>query len=442
MLNFLRVSANTSCKNSVSSPGKRLLAQQNVQHGQQLAPLPAGASTKSALSLLIGMMFALPAHAEISDTIHPFAAVSYTYDDNLLLRPDTATGVDGPQSDTSRRVEGGLSFDRPFGRQIFSGHAKVSRVSYDRLTALDYNGKDLLAALNWHIGNHVDGNLGVSYSETLASFADFHSAERNLLRKRGQYVDGGWLFHPNFRLRAGLTRDTFGYDLASQAFNSRTEEAALVGIDFLASSSSRVGFQLRRVKGIYPNQRSFGNLLIDDSYEQNEAKANISWVFSATTQVEFLGGWTQRKHAFATSNNDNGANYRVTANWSPLGQFSFTAAGWREFSAVEALSSINGSTSSLNTGASIGANWAVTSKVGANAQLSRQTRDFTALSGVVAPQASTDVTSSASIGVSYALLKSVQLGANVAHASRSSDIISGANNYRSNSVSINATGQF
>ena len=443
MLNLSQLIASAGSGKNVSSSGNDILNQQLGIHGRGLVQLPWGAATKSALSLLIGMMFALPAHAEISDTIHPFATVSYTYDDNLLLRPTNGTGVDAPLSDSSKRIEAGLSFDRPFGRQILSGYAKVSRVSYDRLSSLDYNGSDLLAALNWHVGSHVDGNLGVSYSETLASFADFHSADRNLVRKRGEYVDGGWLFHPNWRLRAGFTRDNYGYDLASQAYNNRTEDAGLLGIDFLASSSSTVGFQLRRVKGIYPNQRSVGGLLIDDGYEQNEAKANISWAFSGTTQIDFLGGWTQRKQSFVSGSNESGANYRVVGHWSPLGQVGFTAAGWREFAAVDALSSINGSTSSLNKGASLGANWAVSAKVSANAQLSRQKRDFSALNGIVAPQDAADVTNGASVGVSYALLKSVQLGGNVSHMSRNSDAISSVNNnYRSNAIAVNATGQF
>ena len=387
------------------------------------------------------MMFALPAHAQISDTIHPVVAVSYSYDDNLLLRPDNAAGVDAPRSDTSKRIEGGLLFDRPFSRQVLSGHAKVSKVSYDRLTTLDYNGKDLLAALNWHVGSHVDGKLGASYAETIGSFADFHGSEPNLFRKRSQYVNGGWLFHPNFRLRAGFTRDNTAYDLASQVFNNRTEDATLLGIDFLASSNSTVGFQLRRVKAIYPNQRTVGFTVIDDGYRQDEAKANISWAFSATTQLDFLGGWTRRKHATSTSSsNDSGANYRVTARWSPLGQASFTAAGWRELAAVEALSSTSSSTSSLNTGASIGASWAASAKLSANAQLSRQTRDFSALNGIVAPVDSTDVTNSASIGAGYAVQKSVQLGANLSRSARSSNLA--ANNYRSNTISINASGQF
>ena len=443
MLNFLRISCIDSQKGCIFFSGKKLLDQYLGARGHDAKQVHGAAFSNFILALTISMMFGLPAQAEISDTIHPFVAVSYSYDDNLLRLPDNGAGLNSPQSDTTKAVQAGLLLERPIGQQLLTGHANINKVTFDRFTTLDYTGKDFLGALNWHVAKHVDGNLGVSYVETLTPFTDFHLDQLNLLRERREYVDAAWLFHPSFRMHGGFTRDNFNYNLSSQVLNNRTEDASVFGIDFLASSASTVGVQLRHLKATYPNPFFSGAGFFDNSYEQNEAKANISWIVSGTSQVEFLGGWTRRKHAsVSTNNNDNGTTFRLTGHWAPLGRVGFTAAAWRDFAAVASISAGNSSTSSLNKGASIAANWAASAKLSANAQFTREQRDFSATDNIVVPQDATDLTRSASAGLSYAALRNVQLNANVSHSSRSGDVFLGLSTYRSNAISFNATGQF
>ncbi|UUZ49878.1 hypothetical protein LP420_06980 [Massilia sp. B-10] len=63
--------------------------------------------------------------------------------------------------------------------------------------------KDLRVNWNWHLGDHLDGNLGTSYVKALAPFVNFHGRERNLRSERRQFADAGYLLHPSWRLRAG-----------------------------------------------------------------------------------------------------------------------------------------------------------------------------------------------------------------------------------------------
>ncbi|HEX8606889.1 MAG TPA: hypothetical protein VF774_29880, partial [Pseudoduganella sp.] len=70
------------------------------------------------------------ASAEISDTIHPFVAIGYTYDDNLLRLADDVPDLI-QKSDRMTQSQAGLLVDRPFGRQRLTATAKVSRVTFD-----------------------------------------------------------------------------------------------------------------------------------------------------------------------------------------------------------------------------------------------------------------------------------------------------------------------
>lgn len=391
-----------------------------------------------SIAVLVAAVWGLPAAAEISDTVHPFVAVTVTHDDNLLRLADQVVGLDGPRSDTITQLQGGVLFARPIGRQILSGQAKLSKVTFGHYDQLNYDGKDLLAVLEWHLGNHVQGHLGTSYAQSLTPFTDYHSTERNLRVQRRQYFDAAWRFHPSWSVHSGVSHDKFDYELATQRLNERTEKSVDLGLDYLASSESRVGVVVRRLKGEYANPRVFGSTIIDDDYDQNEVKADIYWRFSGVTQLRFLGGWVERKPASLARRSTKGNNGRVVINWAPLGKVRFTGTAWREFGAVES-SLVN---NSLNQGGSVGADWDISAKVRGNALIRREKRDFSALSGLNVPGDISDTTRSASLGLSYVPKPAIQLGVNFTHDVRSGSLILGTGSYNANSVSFNASAQF
>ncbi len=401
----------------------------------RMPPLPA---LRAACVLLLGGMVAAPATAALSDTIFPFLATSYSYDDNLLRLDDTTPGYNGPRSDTSRQIQAGFLFNRPIGRQILSGQAKWSRVAFQHFDSLDYNGKDFLADLEWHIANHLQGHLGATYSQTLTPFSDFQSTERNLRVRRREYVDGAWRFHPSWRVRGGLSRERYSYDLPAMRLSNRVEDATEFGVDYLASSGSLIGVQLRHLKGDYPNRANGGQFGVDDGYTQDEVKANIYWRYSEITQVQLLAGWVRRGHTFYTGRDSSGTNGRLVVNWAPLGKVRFTGNLWHEFGTVEnALIS-----SSLNNGASLASTWDISAKVRMDAQLRREKRDFSAASGLVFPVDVTDTTRTESLGLTYFPQPNIQLGLNAFRDRRVGAPIINTSSYRAKGVSFSASVQF
>lgn len=410
----------------------------NFLHKKAIASAVTAPPGLGAVVLLFGTLASPCALADISDTIKPFAATSYSYDDNLMRLPDVVAGFDGPRSDTSRLLQAGFLFNRPIGRQILTGQAKWSKVSFNRFNQFDYDGKDFLADLEWHVGNHLEGHAGASYSQTLTPFSDFQSNVRNLRTERREYVDGAWRFHPSWRVRSGITRERYSYDLPAQAFSNWTEDATELGLDYLAPSGSRIGLQLRHLDGSYPNRLGDASAVYGNGYRQDEAKANIYWELSGITQIEFLGGWVRHRNKMLTGRDSSGSNGRLSVYWQPLGKVRFTGMVWREFGSVD--NSLV--TSSLNTGASLGGVWTISSKVRAEAQLRRVRRDFSAVSGLALPGDGRDTTSTGSLGLTYAPHPKVQLGARVFHERRTGVSIIDSGNYRAKGVSFNGSVQF
>lgn len=388
----------------------------------------------------MGSLLSVPAYA---DTFQPFVSASVNHDDNLFrLSDERLVRQAHSGADTYRILIGGMDFRRTFGRQLFSGTAKISPVKFQHNKQLDYTSKDVGAAWKWFLGEHVEGNIGSSYLEVLAPFEDFDSDRRNLRVVRKQYADGKWRFHPSWQWRGAYSKERYTYDLLSQRINNRSEESLTAGVDYLAASGSTVGVQLRRLTGDYPYRRgvSSGGFL-DDGYVQEEAKVNISWLATGKTQAIFLGGWVQRKQNTRVDRNDRGTNARLIVNWSPVARVKLVGQAWREFAVIEgALVD-----SSLNTGSSAATTWDISDKIQAVINVRQETRKFNPANaaGLMQSNASLeDDTETAALGVLYKPLPSLALKLSAFRDRRAGSAAVGVRSYTANGAAINASGQF
>nr|WP_315401248.1 XrtB/PEP-CTERM-associated polysaccharide biosynthesis outer membrane protein EpsL [uncultured Duganella sp.] len=404
---------------------------------------PAGAAVLAALLASAPALAQLSQQPpQLSDTLHPFVTVGYTHEENLMrLSDDERDRVDGGGSDNVRSVAVGVALERPIGRQLLTGSARVSRVSYDHFSQFDYNGSDAAGDLAWALGNHWGGHAGASYGKTLVPFGDNRSTERNLRTQRRLYGDAAWTFHPSWRLVASYSNTDYDYELDAQRYNNRSERLVAAGFDYLATSGSTFGMQFRRLSGRYDNDRAGAGVLFDNNYTQDEQKLNINWLVTPSTRLLFLGGFVQRKHEFMNSRDDSGANGRLIASWDARARLRFNGQLWREFSATEG-TIIN---SALSTGASLGATWDVTAKISVDAQGKRDRRRFDTIAGVtsgLAPGALNDTTRTVSAGLTYRPRPTIELALRAFRDSRTGSPPAGTVSYTANGASFTASAQF
>jgi exopolysaccharide biosynthesis operon protein EpsL len=326
---------------------------------------------------LLGMMAGTTALAtpEPVPVLRPYLGVAVAHDDNLLGLADGS-----PAGSDSRRRDAGLLYDQRISQQLFSAALQTSHISYDDLPQLDNNPKDLRANWNWHIGNHLDGNLGASYVQALAPFVNFHGRARNIRAQRREVLDGGWLFHPSWRLRAGLSTDRLTYELLSEQVGNRREKVAELGLDYLAASGSTIGTQLRHTRGDFPRPQQISALAVDNSYDQDEVKARINWLLTGKTQLLFLGGLVQRRHDQFPVRDYRGVNARLNANWQASVKMGFSFATWREIGALDDVTA----SYTLNQGAGASATWNATDKLRLDTQLKRETSDYSGTAAIPA----------------------------------------------------------
>ena len=392
---------------------------------------------KNRLALLIGAACISPAMAGPDEGLKVLAGLGYFHDDNLFRLPEGVPGFDGQRSDTAQQTYLGLSFDKRYSLQNISAMAKLTKVKFDHFQQLDYDGKDAQFNWAWEVGSKFSGNLGATYTQTLAPYTDFRSNQRNLRKQQRQYFDGGWRMHPSWRLRAGGASDKYTYDLPIQRINNRTEDSYETGIDYTPKSGNTFGLVARKIKGRYQNQRPFGAASVDESFDQDELKARVLWRGSGSTSVQALAGYARRDNP-GLGREVSGLNGRVTAVHEPLGKMRYTAAVWREFSPIES----NVVSYSLNKGASLGATYAATAKIRADASLSYEKRGYKASAALAQPQDLNHSLKTAQLSATWAPRRSIDVTTAFARQTRSGSPFLGLGNFKANTVSINANVRF
>ena len=391
----------------------------------------------SRLCLLIAALCGAPVSAAPGDALNVFAGLGYGHDDNLLRVPEGFPAFGNRLGDSWYQADAGLLFDHTYSRQRIKGHAKLSKVKFRHFQQLDYDGHDVEGTWNWQVGNRFDGKLGGTYSQSLASYTDLRSDQRNLRRQRSTFFDGGWRLHPSYRLRAGVSKDKFSYDLADQRANDRTEDAYEAGADYLPASGSEIGLVLRKVKGKYPNRRAVGQQLIDDDYDQDEFKARVLWVAGGSTTVQALGGWVKRRQR-SLGDDTSGFNGRISAAYKRSGALSYNAALWRDFAPIE--STILNYT--LNKGASVGVAWDLSAKAKVDASAVYERRAYNARLLAIPGGDLKDAIRSASLRATWKPRQSVQVSATLARQARTGSAFLGSGNITSTSIMLNVNAQF
>ena len=392
------------------------------------------------LAFFLVLAAVAPAGAGPGDALHVIGSLGYGHDDNLLRVPDGSPGYDNTRGDAWWTREAGLVFDKTYGRQHLSFVGKLSKTDFDHFSQLDYDGKDVQANWLWQLGNRLDGKIGATYQQVLAPYTDFASSERNLRTFRSRFAEANWRLHPSWRLRAGVQRDKYAYELVSQRYNDRTENTSEIELGYLARSDSTVGVVARRVKGRYPYPRPVGPFSVNDNFTQDELRLHVLWKASGATELDSLGGHTRREQPSFGAGTTSGLAGKIKASWQPRGKMTYSAAVWRDFAPLE--STVVSYT--LNKGASLGAQWDATARIRVNLDAVAERRNYNARTGIVVTGGDglRDSIRTASLRATWSPRPTLQLAAGAAHQARSGSLTLGTGSFTSNSVTLSASAQF
>lgn len=334
-----------------------------------LAPRPIDGMP---LLAVLALILAGPVAAQTVDRLGPVAMYSLAYDDNVLGLPSSQTNAGATaRSDITRTLQVGLQIQKTIGRQYLSADLRGSDVKYDRLTRLDYQGRDLKAEWVWQAGQHLRGAASAKYMRSLMSFDDYHILERRIQSVRAEHVDVRWQLHPRWELVAAGTGEKISYDTDLLRDRSRSERFGDLGLDYVTPAGNTAGLVARRTVGTYPSSPNLTVFPFADDFEQSDVRLRVDWNATGKVKLRMDGGFVSRQHKTLNAMDFRGTNARLDLDWDATVKSALYASLWRELGVIDDLVAY-----SINKGASVRYSWSITTKVRSEMGLLYESRDL------------------------------------------------------------------
>ncbi len=285
------------------------------------------------LPVIVGLPVKSYGIASDDDTITPYIATNMLYDSNLLRVSDSTSsqGLGGKKdkSDIVNQIMAGFDMDWKISNQHVIIKANANKNWFQNFTNLDYTGWNTLAQWNWQLGNNFNGEIGYSNVEALGSFSFLNGLESNLQNNQRYFANGGWLFHPNGKVKVGIYRNQLEFEAASRQFNNNTEDTAEFHLQYLSPTGSTLGFQFLATDGKYPNLEFTGGNL-DNAYMRFNYGATWEWHYSSKTQLYGFLGYTKQTYQNVTERDFDGFIGRLGSHWQPRESVTLDLVALRE----------------------------------------------------------------------------------------------------------------
>lgn len=273
---------------------------------------------KTSVRLMATSLVALGSFAVQAEPLSLTASHSWMHDSNLAR-------TQNPISDTVNVTGLQVGLNKQYGRQTYSGSAKVSAVRYSKFGDLLNNdskdvdlgfSSDLLS--NWRVA--LDG----SYGENLNQFENNKVTEhlvkniRTTKNAQGQLiygVSGIWA------LVGSVGKATLGYSVpAYQNLNYRQDQQGLKAV-YYSTDLLNYSLGLRHVNSQYT--------LSGEEIDENNLDLSTNWVVSGLSQLSATVSWTDSKRRIQADRRFNGLTGHLNWNYTPRGVLSYGVSAYR-----------------------------------------------------------------------------------------------------------------
>jgi len=380
----------------------------------------------AASCLLTLVAFSGPASALDGDRIRPGVGLTYTYISNLFYvddRRDPRTLPflkDGQKSDHILGLRASLDADIPVSRQMFTLRSTATDNTYATYDNLNYVSYNVRGTWNWVVGSDWDGDVGMSQSQMLGSFADVRLIERNIRTIQEVFSSGMYRLGADWKLRAAVRSTTVDNSAANfRSFNRDDTTYELGSRYYSKGRDNYLGLNFRATDGQFPNREVVASSTVDNSYRQYTVEGQVDWRYSGLSQLSGVLGWTNRLHDQVSSRNFSGITGRLSGIYNPSGSIGLNAAIFREIGSFEDITT----SYILTQGVRFGPSYNYSEKVTFQAFYSYSNREFLGdpnfrVTGL--PVRKDDV-QSLSASANWSPLRNMQVSATLSYDTRSSN---------------------
>lgn len=289
--------------------------------------------------LLFALLPVTLAHADEDDAFSLVTSAVWQYQDNVFFLPDdnepTVFGPNAPRGDHSTSASVGLDFKKRIGRQLFTANATETRVRYNDLDLLDYDGHNLLAGWNWEVGNDFSGLLRYVKKRYLLGFGDFRTVvpTKNLVDAETWRFDASYKLDAYWGLFGGVNRESQRNGSPIRRPNDFDIDRVEGGVRYTTRGGTAFEVLGRNSNGDF--LRRLPGLNRTNSFSQNDIEARVRWQPIGHSQLSATLGQAKREHDDVPERDFDDVYGRLKWEWQPTGQTGVTFLAERQIAALE-----------------------------------------------------------------------------------------------------------
>ncbi len=368
----------------------------------------------SYFMLLIGVGLSSKSHAVASpdDTIRPYVASNLLYDSNFLRLSDNVDPVavtgKSDKSEFIKQVAAGLDMDWTISRQHIIVKANVNQNWFQNFTTLDYIGWNTQAQWNWQVRNDLDGEIGYTNIQELGGFGQLNSLIGNQQNNQRSFANGGYLFHPNGKVKLGVFRTERQYDGNGREFSNNIEDNAELNLQYLSPTGSILGVRVLATDGQYPQRQLTADSTQDNAYTRMNYAATWDWRASSKTRIDGLVGYTHQDYANFSVRNFSDVIALLNLRWQASDKTLLELSTRREIAQADNLFA----SFVLTQGVWFNLTWQSTPKIALSLPMSYQQQQYLGGTGsnTVASEQQKDNVGRVGLNVMYHPLESISIG--------------------------------
>ncbi len=332
------------------------------------SPLAAGISGKHpgrarrAAALAALLACASPAWGFYNDRLEVFFTETATWDSNVFRLP---SGVDaeraiGSSSRSDRILTHGVGIaaDVPVSLQRFQGSYQHFWARYDRFGRLDFDGDIWRAAWLWAVSSELTGDIGVSETTGLASFALFRGSVRDVITTRQAFASGNWLLTPRWLAHAGVVATERTHENPARRINDVEATSVEARLSYVTPKENHVGVSVRVEEGKAPESEIFQGIAFDNAYSQAGVGVVTRWELTPHSRIDGRFDYVKREYDQFSSRDYSGPAWGITYTWAPTVKLSFATTLRRDIAPLDDVQTSFVTT----TGISVKPRWQVTEK--------------------------------------------------------------------------------
>jgi hypothetical protein len=161
----------------------------------------------------------------------------------------------------------------------------------------------------------LNGEIGYTNIQRLGSFNNLNVIVNNLQNNISYFANGGYLFHPNGKIKFGVFRNEYLYEDKTRKFSNNIEDNAELNLQYLGPTGSILGLRVLGTNGQYPNRQFTINATQDNAYTRMNYALTGDWHTSNKTRIDGLIGYTQQHYAHLSARNFAGITGRLNLHW-------------------------------------------------------------------------------------------------------------------------------